>query len=327
MTDNINKFRNDFYKTYYEVLIPMLKLQNAKRLKQLRIYKIFKSFLYFGILLMGCSLLLPLMMPLIDEKIHNPFFMLFLPYVPPICLVLSAIGMAYISKNFERESKEKIMGTVCKCFGNFMWSSKSSDLIPLIESSKVLDKFSTILIDDVFTGQYNDTSVDIVEALVTKGSGKNKTTLLRGAIVILDFGILFDTYTVVKHKRLFMDRISEIEEIKLEDPEFSKDYKVYSDDQIEARCLLTPVFMEKLKYLQTSFYASSMDFAFYGSKLIIALNAGKDLFRLFDLYRPMEDSKQFQEMFNEFVSIIKLVDYFKSERKFTHNRQNDNNVI
>ena len=327
MADSLNQFRNEFYKTYYEILIPMLKLQNVERLKHLRIYKAVKAVMYFGIFTMASMLLLPFLIPFLDSVHINSYMTFIVPFVAPACFVFSALLMTYISKSFEQKSKEKIMGTVCKCFGNFMWHSKSSDLIYLIENSKVLDVYSSIVVDDVFSGTYNDTSVDIVEAFISKGSGKNRTTLFQGAIVVLDFSVIFNTYTVVKHKALIMDAISELEEIKLEDPEFSKDYKVYSDDQIEARCLLTPAFMEKLKNLKTSFYASHMDFAFYGSKFIIALNADKDLFKLFDLYKPMEDSRQFQELFNEFVSIISLVDYFKTDSRFSNHRHNDDNMI
>jgi hypothetical protein len=44
-----------------------------------------------------------------------------------------------------------------------------------------------------------------------------------------------------------------LEEIKLEDPEIRKNFVVYSTDQVEARYLLTPSFIQRFKRLKTAY--------------------------------------------------------------------------
>ena len=55
--------------------------------------------------------------------------------------------------------------------------------------------------------------------------------------------------------------------------------------------------------------------AFYQNTLYIALHTNKDLFSVGSLVKPVCDEKQFFTMFEEILSIIKLIDYFKLNEK------------
>lgn len=106
--------------------------------------------------------------------------------------------------------------------------------------------------------------------------------------------------------------VSEVlNEVKLEDPEFSKKYKVYSSDQIESRYLVTPAFMERFKNIQTSFGTNNVKCSFYGDSLMFAISTNKNLFELGSLFCTLDDPKQLETFFNELTSIFLLVDYFK----------------
>jgi len=69
------------------------------------------------------------------------------------------------------------------------------------------------------------------------------------------------------------------EKIKLEDPDFMKMFNVYGEDQIEARYILTPALMERIKELVNrtggDYYIS-----FYNNKITVANNSGKNNFEL-----------------------------------------------
>ena len=60
----------------------------------------------------------------------------------------------------------------------------------------------------------------------------------------------FKGTTIIKRDRgkvanFFRSKMSGLESVKLEDPKFEKLFDVYGNDQIEARYLLTPSFMER----------------------------------------------------------------------------------
>ena len=106
-----------------------------------------------------------------------------------------------------------------------------------------------------------------------------------------------------------------LNEIKLEDPEFSKKYRVYSADQVEGRYLVTPAFMERFKNLQTAFGSKNAKCSFYKDSLIFAISTKKNLFEIGNLFHSLENPKQMTEFFNELSSILALIDYFKLDEK------------
>lgn len=66
------------------------------------------------------------------------------------------------------------------------------------------------------------------------------------------------------------------ERIRLEDPEFQKMFEVYCDDQITARYVLTPAFMERLKKLNER-YKGQVYIAINTDNIVIATNRGNAL--------------------------------------------------
>jgi hypothetical protein len=106
-----------------------------------------------------------------------------------------------------------------------------------------------------------------------------------------------------------------LNEIKLEDPEFSKRYKAYSSDQIEGRYLITPAFMERFKNIQTAFGSRMVKCSFYNDSLMFAISTNKNLFEIGNLFCSLENPKQLETFFNELTSIFMLVDYFKLDEK------------
>ena len=77
------------------------------------------------------------------------------------------------------------------------------------------------------------------------------------------------------------------EDVNLEDVVFKKRFKVYSNSQIEARVLLSPAFMDRLKNMQTAFGNSNIRCSFFDSSLIIAIETNKRLFEVGNLFVPL----------------------------------------
>ena len=102
---------------------------------------------------------------------------------------------------------------------------------------------------------------------------------------------------------------------ELEDPEFNKIFDVYTNDEITARYLITPSFMQRLKNMEVAFKADNTSCAFYENYLIIALSTKKDLFSLCSLIKPLKETQQYFQMYEEIVSILKLIDHFKLDQK------------
>ena len=108
--------------------------------------------------------------------------------------------------------------------------------------------------------------------------------------------------TRVKNRKRF-------EKLKLEDISFDKRFKVYSENQVEGRYLVTPAFMERLQNIKTAFGTNNLKCSFYDNKIMFALSTNKDLFEFGNLYQPF--GKDIEKFYDEIVSIYEMIDYFK----------------
>ena len=137
---------------------------------------------------------------------------------------------------------------------------------------------------------------------------KDMEVCFYGVLGLISFIIAIYSEKTNKNKEV-------LNEIKLEDPEFNKKYKAYSSDEVEGRYLITTAFMERFKNLQTAFGARGAKCSFYGESLMFAISTNKNLFEIGNLFTPLNSPKQLEKFFNELISILALIDYFKLDEK------------
>ena len=234
-----------------------------------------------------------------------------------LLFIFTAFGIYWIKKkNFENKVKTRIMPYVCKCFGNLKWQCFYPESTPLIKSSMIINNYDGLDYDDVFSGQFKDVNFEIMEMEFTKGSGKNRTTIFDGVIVKLDMNKDFIGHTIIRPDTLLhLNPSKKLKHTELEDIQFEKKFDVFTDDEVEARYLITPSFMERLNEMKVAFTADKVSCAFYKKYLFIALHTSEDLFSICSLFKRVDDPKQFFTMFEEILSIIKLIDHFKLNQK------------
>lgn len=132
------------------------------------------------------------------------------------------------------------------------------------------------------------------------------------AIMVWALVLFLVVFVVVKD---FEKEEEPLEKVELEDTKFAKRFNVYSSNQIEARYLVTPAFMERFYNLKTAFKAKNIKCSFCDDNLIIAINTQKNLFEIGNLYTSLLNQKSINEFYNELTSIYKMVDYFKLSEK------------
>jgi len=103
--------------------------------------------------------------------------------------------------------------------------------------------------------------------------------------------------------------------VKLEDIIFDKDYTVASEDQVEARYLVTPTFMERFKNLKKAYNSKYIKCALFDNQIMFAISTNKDLFEIGSMFHPLTDSKQVDGFFDEIIAILDIVEEFKLDEK------------
>ncbi len=175
--------------------------------------------------------------------------------------------------------------------------------------------------DDLVRGTVGRTRIKFSElnAEHESGSGKNRRryTVFKGLFFVGDFNKHFIGQTIVLPdkaekllgrfgKKLQAMNIFRGQLVKLEDPEFEKEFAVYGSDQIEARYVLSTSLMERiLKFKRRT--GKKIYLSFIGSMVFVAVSYTKDLFEP-KIFRSLLRFGPIREYFEDLSLAIGIVD-------------------
>ena len=189
-------------------------------------------------------------------------------------------------------------------------SNKNANGVTVIASKK--DAHTGVNNAGIFAGLagFGLSSLQILPDLFKDGKFDMGLFIYYLIILVVVFAVAFIISKVGKDKNRIV-----LTEMKLEDPEFSKKYRAYSNDQIQGRYLITTAFMDRFQNLQTTFGTNKAKCSFYGNTLMFAISTNKNLFEIGNLFKRLDDPRQMETFFNELTSIFLFVDYFKLNEK------------
>ena len=157
-----------------------------------------------------------------------------------------------LSSKYARLYKDSVLPKLAATFGPLSYRQAVVPDLSDLSDEGVLEPFDRVIADDEIFGSHRNLPLNIVELKTEKGSGKSKQTPFNGLLVTLSLPRDTNAVTAVVPELggigNFFKRMGAAhrERISLEDPVFEKIYEVYGTDQIAARALLHPAFMEKL---------------------------------------------------------------------------------
>ncbi len=196
-------------------------------------------------------------------------------------------------------------------------SFRSHGLVPSYNKKKFEDHFS---------GSAHGADFELYEAeLKQKRRSKNRTyyvTVFRGVLIRINFPRTVEGVTLVTRDKGIFNAFEgwasktfgragrKLERIGLVDPTFEKLFEVYGTDQVMARYLLTPSFMERLLELETLLSGKNVRCVFDESlgegegkgELLIAAETG-NLFEGGSMFQPLSERKRIETLYGE----IKLI--------------------
>ena len=179
----------------------------------------------------------------------------------------------------------------------------------------LVPKFDREEFEDRWFGEVEGHGFDLYEAHLEEQQGSNKNrrwvTVFRGAIITMEFGRPFNSTTLLqragKNKKWFglggrKDCIrvqgKELGYVDQVHPEFDDVFEVWSDDQMEARVIVHPSYIEQLIAVERAFEGKAVRALFSGGSMVIAVESGNlfetgSLDAIGDRERVEEAAKQF----------------------------------
>jgi hypothetical protein len=217
--------------------------------------------------------------------------------------------------------KKTIFPPIFKFFGeNFDYSPEALMGIEPLESSEILPAYNRSILTDSVRGSHQNVILDIVWAHLKQKRGKSISTVFKGLFVCLSMNKWFSGKTIVKRDRgLLMNwaikKPEGLEKVNLEDPRFEKDFEVYASNQIEARYLLTPSFMERLQGLSDLFGKTDIQASFYNQNLLLMIPLTKRYFDTGSIFQPATFTEEIQSILEEMNLIFKIIEELKLHEK------------
>jgi hypothetical protein len=215
-----------------------------------------------------------------------------------------------VSKN----AKAGVIQALCAPLGiGYSIAGKEAPSFDHFRSLNLLPSGDTAF-EDFFTGRRGDVEFALCEATIHQGSGKNRRLVFQGQLFRLITRRRLASTTVVLRNTGWLKSFEcprGLESVGLEDPVFNKAFAVFGSDQVEAREVLTPVFMQHLVDLETAYAGGHIRCAFSTSELLIALE-GHDSFEIGGMFSTLVERSRVEGIARNIEQVFKMIDEFRA---------------
>jgi len=301
--------QNDFRKFYDSKLIPDLKILDQERKKVDR-----------KVLIIGLVALVVIIV--IRRLFHGSGS----GYFSILVGVVAFIVISVVSKNYRLNFKTKIIQKITAFVDeNLVYSPEGFVPQEAFTNSGIFQKYCNRYNgEDHFKGTLGKTAIEFSEIvgkeITSSGSGSNRKEqqhlIFKGVFFVADFNKDFQGHTLVlpdtaermlgKLGQSLQSMSSRGELVKLEDPEFEKEFCVYSDDQVEARYILSPSLMKRIVEFKRK-WNTKVYLSFRSSKVYIAIKTDKNLFET-RLFKSIVDYSFMEENIRYLVLLTGIVE-------------------
>ena len=167
--------------------------------------------------------------------------------------------------------------------------------------------------EDLICGKIDKTSFICSEIIAeekrvtTDSKGRRQEhwiDIFRGFFFIADFNKNFQGQTVVFRNSWFKLNLGK-QRVKLENPNFEKQFDVFSTDQVEARYILTPNLMERLLELDSRF-PGKITVSFRDSSVIIAIPDQTNHFET-NIWECQLNTDKLKREFGTLVNLFQII--------------------
>lgn len=306
---------------YYKTLYPVLSNLEGDR-KQLK----------HRILVIGSGYTLLFLLIIISMKniIFQDMDILF--FIGFAYFSLGAIIYKMLIKDYTTEFKDKVIKPLInKLDSNLRYNSTSHVSSNLFRNSKLFtSKIDRMSGNDFVKGKIQEVKIQFSDIHAEKKDKDSKgreswSTIFQGLFIVSEFNKYFKGQTIILPDTaqkgfgnlvgswLQSHNSNRDELVKMDSPEFEKEFVVYSNDQIEARYILTHTFMKRLlifkKRSKHPIYIS-----FIGESIHMAIEYNKDLFEP-SVFRSLLNYKIAMEYVQTLHLAIGIIDELKLNQK------------
>ncbi len=225
----------------------------------------------------------------------------------------------FLVKHYKRQAKKVFLPKLISYIGNLQVIAEENllryELQNYVAGLKIIPHFNRFYCDDYLKGNYNEVEFSVAELKLAheSGSGKRRRVEIIFQGLLISFKSFKEFRNNVAIKRDVMLKTSSNNRIVLEDPEFEKLFDVYGADQIEARYLITPAFMNRMVQLSKKPFAKGLYASFENGMVNIFVPSKKDWFEM-PITKPATDIVSYRAIVLELLSLFSIADTLKIDQ-------------
>lgn len=275
---------------------------------------------YFRLFLMGTPMSFAIICAIAAMKTNQGVF----PW--PIVLILTAIvvivGFQIINGLYRHQTKNAFLQKIAAAIG---LDYQKGGVFPLrdIEHHKILPPCDISRIEDGFHGVVNGVSIAFEEVTLldrtrhkrSDGSHEEREEIVFWGLAIkIGIGKKLDAHTVVLPRNatmtFFRTTFSAFQRVKLVSPKFETLFDVMSTDQVEARYVLDPAFMERFMEAGALLGTKWIEASFKDREIALVVQRNKPLFEIGSIFKPLTEDA-LQNVADELKIILRMVNALK----------------
>ncbi|MDJ0921508.1 MAG: DUF3137 domain-containing protein [Henriciella sp.] len=213
------------------------------------------------------------------------------------------------------KSRSSASGLAGKNFALHKEDEPPTPAFDTLKAARLMPGYDSRQFEDLIEGERAGAVFSLVECKLTEqqGSGKNRRTVttFQGLLFHIQYPQRFLGRTLLARqgwwKGWFGDK--DLKKVDLVAKELEDNFTIYSNDQVEARALLTPDRMERLIALEQHFKGGKLRGIFEDDHLTLALEA-KNQFEAGSVWKPLVNPERYISALNEMGLVCDVIDGF-----------------
>lgn len=226
-----------------------------------------------------------------------------------------------ISK-YKQSVYQVIFPNVFSFFGqDYQYKERPDIGVERFSPSQLIPSHDSESSSNYVVGSYDGVSLELMTSALTKQDSRNNSyNVFEGLLINLRMNKDFSGTTLLEHNHggvfeFFGNLVSSLERVHLEDSDFEKEFTVHSNDQVEARYLLTPTFMERLIKL-SALFSNKIQCSFYNkNSLLILIPTNKRFFTISSVYVKDNFIEDVDVIFQQMYQIFNIIKILKLDKK------------
>jgi hypothetical protein len=245
-------------------------------------------------------------------------FMEFLGFMVLFFLLIGSLAalqnlLKYTWGRYSKIYDDKVYPAIFNYFDDeFTFSRECPRPLDELKRFGILPSFNWVTRLNYVRGRYKTVDIELLNTKLTQVKGYPENTRFNGLLILLTLKKPFLGRTIITSDKVLVPVLilGGLQCIRLESSEFNKVFNVYSEDQIEARTLLTPASMLRFLDLQ-KLINQRVNYSFYSGKLLIPFDNVKNNFGLQPIHKKMNIRQKFKGICDDMQIIFDIVDVLK----------------